>query len=73
MYNTGTNFYTSIVHNTTFVLYQYYDRQVQVIYIDNRQYFICTNTFTVNGYDINWNNTEKQTHGMTVVFSAILK
>ena len=23
-----------------------------------RQYFICTNTFTINGYGMNWNNTE---------------
>jgi hypothetical protein len=32
-YNTGTNFYTSIVHNVSILVYQYCDRQVQEIHI----------------------------------------
>ena len=34
----------------------YYIKQIPIgtyVTIDNRHYFICTNTFTINGYGIN--------------------
>jgi len=41
--------------------------------IDNRQYFICTNTFTINGYGINWNKIWMKVQIFQISYKMLLK